>query len=1560
MGTDIPVFQTHAININGSQQGIYSWSSTATTAATQIFLKSKSNTIGTRGIVGINDTVGAIRFAGDDGAAFIESASITSEIDATPGTNDMPGRLIFSTTADGTAAPTERMRITNDGRVGIGGSPGTSFSVVNSKAITGATTQVGYGLSATIASDVTTLVAGYRSLLATQAAAFTLPSLYYYEAIQGTFGATSVVTNQYGFVAGNTLTGATNNYGFYSNIASGTSRVISFVERTTNVVTITTTVAHGYTAGQSVTVAATTNTGVNGTFTITNVPAATTFTYAQTAATIVLVADTGSTIVVGRYNFYANGTAPSYFGGRIGVGTTTPVVNLEVVDAGAGTIVARGSTTTSSSFVGALAHDYYSLPSYRGTYLNQYSSAATGTTFGLANANLGYLAFQNTSNALIYTNGTTPIVFATASVDRGRVSGTGVWSFGAAPGTESLRVLPVASAVNYLEVSGSAADIEVQIAAAGSSTIIPIRYITKGFGSHQFLAESGGNPQFEIAAATSAVNYLSVTGASTNYGPKLSAVGSDTVISLNYVTKGTGQHIFRNESSETLFVVSTSALGYNTDYLEVASSTGSASINAVGSSSDVALLLNSKGTSNVCISTGNGTTPQFVVSHTASSVNWLQATGSAGTTPTLSSQGADADINLILTPKGTGKVGIGTTAPTEKLHVSGNIIAGGSTGFTSTTNSGAAAITGIGIFPFTTPGGTTNSTLYGTIFAQNNTEFVGTNGASSQTYASVSSTPNISNSGAGGASATSSYSFHAYPTIQSSGSTARLTQIGSYNIIRRDNVNDTSTNSNNSVWGGAFYVGHESTLPTTASTRNVFGTYVVAANKSGITTDIRAHDATVQVGLTSINASATTAAGFYLNSFAVGSASTNTATVASGFGLRLAGPAVNTTGTITDYYAVYAGAKTGTGIITNNYGVYIADTTATNVFAGTTSIGGLVGSESLRVTRVASSVSYLDVAGSTGTAPTLSAQGSGTDINLVLSAKGTGFIRATSQVIVGRNYTGNESIGIGGSTTFAVATSATGIYNDINIDSTKTVGYTGFGTYVSTAAAAFNVSTLSHYSAGFFTLGAGSSIANQYGFRADGTLTTATNNYGFHSGIASGTTRTITFVERTTNVVTITTSVAHGYTLGQSVTVAATTNTSVNGTFTIASVPTTTTFTYAQTAATIVLVADTGSTIVVGRYNFYANGTAPNYFAGNVGIGTTSPEVILHAVGDVIQQTFLNGRLSSFFQSRKARGTISSPTAVISGDTIGGMLGVGYDGTAYRSTAAVSFYADGAVSTSNVPQAITFSTGTTNFYSERMRIASTGTISLGAVLGTESLRVTPVTSAVNFLEIKGAATNTAPEIIAGGSNSDIGIKLTPKGTGKVDVSGAVITGLGTPAAATDATTKQYVDGVAATLEPKLGLPAANGYILTSDTSGTRTWVNPSAPTEGTDIDQITTITKSLTLTTDWQDTGIKSTNLATGTYIVQLIANDVGAGGTNNNEYYSGTMSWYSGDTDSALELPTDEIVLHRAGGSGDGALYLRTYRTPTIDINNLKLQIYSNTANASAANYVFKFRRII
>lgn len=70
---------------------------------------------------------------------------------------------------------------------------------------------------------------------------------------------------------------------------------------------------------------------------------------------------------------------------------------------------------------------------------------------------------------------------------------------------------------------------------------------------------------------------------------------------------------------------------------------------------------------------------------------------------------------------------------------------------------------------------------------------------------------------------------------------------------------------------------------------------------------------------------------------------------------------------------------------------------------------------------------------------------------------------------------------------------------------------------------------------------------------------------------------TISNVARATNVTTITTSATHGLVVGDRVQVTAVTNTSVNGVFTVASAPTTTTFTYANTGATITSGVDTGT-----------------------------------------------------------------------------------------------------------------------------------------------------------------------------------------------------------------------------------------------------------------------------------------------------------------------------------------------------------------------------------------------
>jgi hypothetical protein len=80
-----------------------------------IFQKTRSTSI-----VQQNDSIGWIAFNGYDGVTDRPGASIYAAIDGTPGSGDLPSRLVFSTTADGASSPTERMRITQSGRFGFG------------------------------------------------------------------------------------------------------------------------------------------------------------------------------------------------------------------------------------------------------------------------------------------------------------------------------------------------------------------------------------------------------------------------------------------------------------------------------------------------------------------------------------------------------------------------------------------------------------------------------------------------------------------------------------------------------------------------------------------------------------------------------------------------------------------------------------------------------------------------------------------------------------------------------------------------------------------------------------------------------------------------------------------------------------------------------------------------------------------------------------------------------------------------------------------------------------------------------------------------------------------------------------------------------------------------------------------------------------------------------------------------------------------------------------------------------------------------------------------------
>jgi len=130
-------------------------------------------------------------------------------------------------------------------------------------------------------------------------------------------------------------------------------------------------------------------------------------------------------------------------------------------------------------------------------------------------------------------------------------------------------------------------------------------------------------------------------------------------------------------------------------------------------------------------------------------------------------------------------------------------------------------------------------------------------------------------------------------------------------------------------------------------------------------------------------------------------------------------------------------------------------------------------------------------------------------------------------------------------------------------------------------------------------------------------------------------------------------------------------------------------------------------------------------------------------------------------------------------------------------------------------------------------------------------------------------------------------------------------------------------------------------------------------TSGTDIDQLITATDSLTLSDAWQDTSIAGSDLASGTYIVQVYVNDNGVGGGHYQEFYSGVMSWTASSTNSS---EVDEIILHRAGHAPNaGDIYLRTERRyQSGDVGTLMLQIRGSTTNSGASNYIFKFRRMI
>ncbi len=96
------------------------------------FAKTRGTSTGSNTAVQSGDNLGSIIFRGADGTDKATSAAyINCEVDGTPGSNDMPGRLILATTADGASSSTERLRIDSSGRL----LAGTTSSSGNFRAV---------------------------------------------------------------------------------------------------------------------------------------------------------------------------------------------------------------------------------------------------------------------------------------------------------------------------------------------------------------------------------------------------------------------------------------------------------------------------------------------------------------------------------------------------------------------------------------------------------------------------------------------------------------------------------------------------------------------------------------------------------------------------------------------------------------------------------------------------------------------------------------------------------------------------------------------------------------------------------------------------------------------------------------------------------------------------------------------------------------------------------------------------------------------------------------------------------------------------------------------------------------------------------------------------------------------------------------------------------------------------------------------------------------------------------------------------------------------------------
>ena len=369
-----------------------------------------------------------------------------------------------------------------------------------------------------------------------------------------------------------------------------------------------------------------------------------------------------------------------------------------------------------------------------------------------------------------FTSVTTPSVTATTdSLTLSSIS-TGNVNLATAGGTQ-FKAIEAASSVNIWNVrGGDGSTTSPRFTTEGTGTNISGQFNTKGTGGLQFYTNN--TEQFRVTNTASAVNYVQVTGSATTTAPIISVQGSDANAELSYRTKGSYNHRFENGSGAINFVVDCTAGSsvVNRNYT-AGSITGNATrFYTAGSDTNISMAFQPKGTGAIDLAAGssgvnisNGgtvtaitrtaagsgyTTPPSPVISAPTTAGGVQATMTIGgigvVGATISNGGTGYAVNDVLTVVG----GTFTTAAQLTVTaVSGGVITtvtsnGGVYSVAPTSPASVTGGTGTGATFTLTMGVTSNQTITITnagsgYIEQPTVSFSGGGGSGASAYATV-------------------------------------------------------------------------------------------------------------------------------------------------------------------------------------------------------------------------------------------------------------------------------------------------------------------------------------------------------------------------------------------------------------------------------------------------------------------------------------------------------------------------------------------------------------------------------------------------------------------------------------------------------------------------------------------------------------------------------------------------------------------------------------------------------------------------------------------------------